>query len=116
MAAYVAAMLVVSRKANESLAIDWLGRPELGTVTLTVLEIAGSRVRLGLDGPRDARFLRSELSGTEAAPPRCCADVREIFTRQARLLDAQRAGRDPRDQLILADAAAHLRALAGDQI
>jgi sRNA-binding carbon storage regulator CsrA len=37
-------MLVVSRKANESLAVDWLGRPELGTVTLTVLAISGSRV------------------------------------------------------------------------
>jgi carbon storage regulator CsrA len=115
-AAYFAAMLVISREANESLTIDWLGRPELGVVTVTVLRQSGRQVRLGLEGPNDARFLRSELLGAPTAAPRSSAGVAEIFTRVARLLVAQMPGRDERDQTILADAAAHLRALAGDQL
>lgn len=48
-------MLVLSRKVNEKIIID-------GHITLTVVELSGSRVRLGIAAPREVSILRSELS------------------------------------------------------
>jgi carbon storage regulator len=46
-------MLVLSRKANESLVID-------GNVTVRVLGINGNRVRLGIEAPPEIRVRRAE--------------------------------------------------------
>lgn len=47
-------MLVLSRKKNESIVID-------GAVTITVVEVRGDKVRLGIQAPRDVPIHRSEV-------------------------------------------------------
>ena len=46
-------MLVLSRKLGEVIAID-------GDIKLQVLEVSGSRARLGITAPDDCRIFRSE--------------------------------------------------------
>ena len=48
------AMLVLSRKKNESIVID-------DSIVITVVRVAGDKVRLGIDAPRDMLVLRDEL-------------------------------------------------------
>ncbi len=53
-------MLVLSRKQNQ--------RIKLGdSITVTVVRVAGDKVRLGIDAPADVRVLREELR-PHAAP------------------------------------------------
>ena len=47
-------MLVLSRKAGQSLMIE-------GGITVTLMEVEGGRVRLGIEAPASVRILRSEL-------------------------------------------------------
>jgi carbon storage regulator len=47
-------MLVLTRKAGESIVVG-------GDVVVTVLEIKGGQVRLGVDAPRDVSIHRSEV-------------------------------------------------------
>lgn len=47
-------MLVLSRKKGESIVIN-------GSVTVTVIEIRGDRVRLGIVAPKDASVHRQEV-------------------------------------------------------
>ena len=48
-------MLVLSRKKNESIIIN-------DNITVTVIEIRGDKVRLGIEAPDHIRVLRSELA------------------------------------------------------
>ena len=50
-------MLVVCRKCGEAISI---GRH--GEICVSVLEIRGSHVRLGIDAPREVPILRTKLS------------------------------------------------------
>ena len=55
-------MLVLSRRASE--------RIRLGdSIVVTVIRVAGDRVRLGIDAPADVLVLRDELEPRPAAPP-----------------------------------------------
>jgi carbon storage regulator len=47
-------MLVLSRKINQSIVIN-------GNITLTVVEIRGDNVRLGIQAPRDVSVHREEI-------------------------------------------------------
>lgn len=47
-------MLVLSRRSNESIVIG-------GNVTVTVLEIRGDHVRIGIDAPREITIHREEI-------------------------------------------------------
>ncbi|GIX04057.1 MAG: hypothetical protein KatS3mg113_1063 [Planctomycetaceae bacterium] len=47
-------MLVLSRKRGERILIN-------GTIVLTVLEVEGQRVRLGIDAPPEIPIRRGEL-------------------------------------------------------
>ena len=47
-------MLVLSRKRNESVVID-------DQIVVTVLEVRGDKVRLGIQAPRDVPIHRSEI-------------------------------------------------------
>ena len=47
-------MLVLSRKSTERIQIG-------DNVVVTVLEIRGNKVRIGIDAPREVHVLRSEL-------------------------------------------------------
>ena len=47
-------MLVLSRKENESIVIE-------GHIKVTVVEIRGDKIRLGIEAPRDVAVWREEL-------------------------------------------------------
>lgn len=47
-------MLVLSRKKNESIIID-------GKIVITVIEVRGDKVRLGIQAPREIPIHRSEV-------------------------------------------------------
>jgi len=47
-------MLILSRKFNESIVID-------GGITITVVEIRGNQIRLGIEAPREVGVMREEL-------------------------------------------------------
>ena len=47
-------MLVLSRKFNESIVID-------GGIKITVVEICGNRIRLGIEAPKEVGVMREEL-------------------------------------------------------
>ncbi len=47
-------MLVLSRKCNESIIID-------GNIVVTVIEVRGDKVRLGIQAPREVPIHRSEI-------------------------------------------------------
>jgi len=51
-------MLVLSRKLTESIHIG-------DSVVVTVLEIRGNKVRLGIDAPKEIHVLRSELQDAD---------------------------------------------------
>lgn len=54
-------MLVLSRRSGEGIVID-------GKISVTVLEIRGGQIRLGIEAPREISIQRDELVG--AAPKR----------------------------------------------
>lgn len=47
-------MLVLSRKKNESIVVN-------DTIVITVVEIRGDKVRLGIEAPREVPIHRSEV-------------------------------------------------------
>ena len=53
-------MLVLSRKRNESIVID-------GSIVITVVEIRGDKVRLGIEAPREIPIHRQEVSAAIVA-------------------------------------------------
>jgi carbon storage regulator len=53
-------MLVLSRKADESIVID-------GGIRITVVEIRGNRIRLGIEAPKEIPIKRQELIGSTVA-------------------------------------------------
>ena len=55
-------MLVLSRKSTESIHIG-------DSVVVTVLEIRGNKVRLGIEAPKEVHVLRSELQNVISEPP-----------------------------------------------
>ncbi len=48
-------MLVLSRKKNESIIIN-------GNVTVTIVDVRGGKVRIGIDAPGDVVVHRSEVA------------------------------------------------------
>jgi carbon storage regulator len=54
-------MLVLSRKLGEKVVIN-------GNITLTVLDVIGNRVRVGIEAPPQVRILRAELAVWQDAP------------------------------------------------
>jgi len=52
-------MLVLSRRKNESIVID-------SNIEITILEIRGSQIRLGIEAPKDVPICRSELLASAA--------------------------------------------------
>jgi carbon storage regulator len=47
-------MLVLSRKADESIIID-------DRITIKILEVRGNQIRLGIEAPKEIPVLRKEL-------------------------------------------------------
>ena len=48
-------MLVLARKKDESIVID-------GNITVTVIDIRGDKIRLGIEAPKNIRVDRSEIA------------------------------------------------------
>ena len=57
-------MLVLTRKPGEKVVIG-------DNITLTVVEVQGNRVRIGIDAPDQVRILRGELAGWPEEPAAC---------------------------------------------
>jgi carbon storage regulator len=55
-------MLVLTRRVNERIVIG-------DDVTVTVLEVRGDQVRLGIDAPRDVKVFREEVLHRDAPEP-----------------------------------------------
>jgi len=47
-------MLVLTRRTNETIVVD-------GRITITIVQIQGGGVRLGVEAPRDVRVNRGEI-------------------------------------------------------
>lgn len=60
-------MLALTRKLSESIIIG-------GNVVVTVVEVRGNRVKLGIDAPKEQRVVRSELVERDAEEPQPCAN------------------------------------------
>ena len=71
-------MLALSRKSTERILIG-------DSVVVTVLEIRGNKVRIGIDAPREIQVLRSELQGVISKPP---GDFVSADNKAARRLNA----------------------------
>lgn len=71
-------MLVLTRKLGESIVIG-------DSVTVTVVDIKGDTIRLGIDAPREVRVQRSELLEAIAAETAAAAQAGEA--EQAALVD-----------------------------
>jgi carbon storage regulator len=55
-------MLVLSRRESEQIRLG-------DSIVVTVVKLAGDRVRLGIEAPADVLVLRGELQRHEAEPP-----------------------------------------------
>ena len=69
-------MLIISRKKNEGIIIN-------GDIVLTVADVQGDRVRIGIDAPASVKIIRKELldtekSNREAAQMQSKPDVRKL--------------------------------------
>ena len=61
-------MLVLSRRSNESIIIN-------GNITVTVLEIRGDHIRIGIDAPREITIHREEIHRELAQANRLAAEA-----------------------------------------
>jgi len=70
-------LLVITRKAGERICLG-------DDVTITVLDVAGSTVRLGVEAPADVRVFRHEVWEAVRAENRAAAEtsVDELPSRQ----------------------------------
>ena len=59
-------MLVLSRRNGEQIVID-------GNIKVTIIEIHGRQVRLGIEAPDDVRVLREELVACDEPVAACSA-------------------------------------------
>ena len=59
-------MLVLSRKANETIVVG-------EAIEVTVLEILGERVKIGINAPRDITIVRQELLHQSQSEPLAAA-------------------------------------------
>jgi carbon storage regulator CsrA len=74
-------MLVLTRKTNEQIQIG-------DHIVITILQVKGQSVRIGIEAPREVRVLRSELPRTERPPtelPLVEASPRPRHTKTSRI-------------------------------
>jgi len=66
-------MLVLSRKKNESIVIN-------DSIVITVVEIRGDKVRLGIEAPREVPIHRSEVHAAIVAQANAPASAEQSCT------------------------------------
>lgn len=69
-------MLIISRKKNEGVVID-------GNIDITIIDIQGDRVRIGIEAPNELPIMRKELLETkdinrEAAEIKIKPDIKKL--------------------------------------
>jgi carbon storage regulator len=69
-------MLVLSRKPGEKVVIG-------GGITVTVVEAAGNKVRVGIDAPDQVRILRGQLACWQEEPRDAGPDGKPDWSRAA---------------------------------
>jgi carbon storage regulator len=57
-------MLVLSRKAGESIHID-------GQIKVTIVTVRGNRVKVGIEAPEEVQIVRSELNDFQEHAQKC---------------------------------------------
>lgn len=55
-------MLVIARKVGQSIIVD-------GNITITLIEVRGQQIRLGIERPENIPVKRKELADQEQNPP-----------------------------------------------
>ena len=63
-------MLVLSRKPGESIVID-------DRIVVTVVQIGGGRIRLGIEAPREVPILRSEVYAADRLAEQAARNQRQ---------------------------------------
>jgi carbon storage regulator len=61
-------MLVLSRKAGESIHID-------GTIKVTIVTVHGNRVKVGIEAPAEVPIVRSELQDVQERTEICPTEI-----------------------------------------
>lgn len=81
-------MLILARKQNETIVIN-------DEITIEILQIKGSTIRLGIGAPNDVRIIRGELMPVDAdgGPVDSNAEVEESLRRAAARKNDKRRGR-----------------------
>ncbi len=77
-------MLILTRRPNDSLLIQWEGSDQV--IEIKVTEITGNQVRLGITAPQGCRILRKELAQTVEANRQAAASSLENVRGMADLL------------------------------
>ena len=85
-------MLVLSRKLQQQI--------HLGDhITVTILQVSGNTVRIGIDAPREVKVLRGELlaklAGGASTPPAESTRRPQAQVRQPRAMRVDRARENP---------------------
>ncbi|MDR1238655.1 MAG: carbon storage regulator CsrA [Treponema sp.] len=65
-------MLILSRKVNEKIMIG-------DNVSVSVIEVRGDQVRLGVDAPRDVKVFRQEVFDAIMAENKAAAESTPVF-------------------------------------
>ena len=78
-------MLVLSRRAGESIVLG-------DDITVTVLEVHGDVVRIGIDAPRSVKVHRAELlAQLEASNQQAASPSEDVIAELSRALGRERA-------------------------
>ncbi len=72
-------MLVLSRKANESIMI--------GDVEITIVEIRGDKCRVGIEAPKDVPVHRKEVYNAIKQSLEATAKTREVIEQRSSLIE-----------------------------
>ena len=69
-------MLIISRKKNEGVSVN-------GNIDITIVDIQGDKVRIGIEAPSEVKIVRNELLETEninreAAQSKVKPDVKKL--------------------------------------
>jgi carbon storage regulator len=64
-------MLVLTRKTDESIKIG-------ENVTITIVDVSGTKVRIGVDAPKEIRVIRSEVYETEKLNSAAAVSVPDV--------------------------------------
>lgn len=72
-------MLILSRKVNEKIKIG-------NDITLTIIEIRGDQIKVGVEAPKDVKVFRQEVFNAIQSENREAANIGSNFNKLSELL------------------------------